>query len=62
MDDVQEVVTITPPEGTLSIDSHQDRRLGGLQPPMCQSCQRNPAIISRRFSTGEIFLICWSCR
>lgn len=49
-------------EPALEPMDYQDRRLAGLHAPTCVSCLKRPAVISRRFANGEIFLVCWDCR
>ncbi len=46
----------------LKVMEHKDRNLGGLHPPLCDSCQQQPATISRKFQDGWVFLICFLCR
>jgi hypothetical protein len=63
------VLAIEPVQGVLPLDvrsevvsnGFQDRRLGGQATVLCESCERQPAIFSRRWG-AEVYLICWSCR
>lgn len=46
---------------TLEPMEHFDRPLGGIAAPLCQSCERRPAQTSRKFSDGDVFLVCADC-